>query len=65
MVLAIDALRLVLSQALLQEGRDWQAAEKVLLDVLDLDPQNKDARHNLQVLRAQRARQGPALAAVT
>jgi len=57
--------RVLLSQALLQEGRDWQAAEKALLDVLDLDPQNKDARHNLQVLRAQRARQGPALAAVT
>ena len=48
--------RVLLSQALLQEGRDWAAAEKALLDVLELDAENKDARHNLQILRKQRGR---------
>jgi len=43
--------RLLLSHVLLMEGRDWAAAEKALYDVLALDPQNADARHNLAVLR--------------
>jgi glycosyltransferase involved in cell wall biosynthesis len=46
--------RVLLSQALLQEGRDWQAAEKALLDVLALDDKNQDAQHNLQILRRQK-----------
>jgi len=53
--------RVLLSQALLQEGRNWPAAEKALLDVLELDAENKDAQHNLQVLKRQRGRPAPAL----
>jgi hypothetical protein len=48
--------RVLLSQALLQQGRDWPAAEKALLDILDLDPDNKDANHNLKILKRQRSR---------
>jgi tetratricopeptide (TPR) repeat protein len=48
--------RVLLSQALLQEGRDWSAAEKALLDVLELDADNKDARHNLKILKRQQSR---------
>jgi glycosyltransferase involved in cell wall biosynthesis len=54
--------RILLSQALLQEGRDWVAAEKALLDVLELDAANKDAQHNLQLLKRQRSRPAAALA---
>jgi Flp pilus assembly protein TadD len=43
----------VLSYALLQEGADSAAAERALLKVLELDPGNAEARHNLGVLRAQ------------
>lgn len=31
-------------------GRDWQAAEKALQEVLALDPGHQEARHNLEVL---------------
>jgi len=48
--------RVLFSQALLQEGKDWKAAEKALHAVLELDPENKDAKHNLQILRRQQAR---------
>jgi glycosyltransferase involved in cell wall biosynthesis/Tfp pilus assembly protein PilF len=44
-------LRVLLSHVLLQEGRDWEAAERTLLDVLVLDPGHVEARHNLQLLR--------------
>jgi GT2 family glycosyltransferase/tetratricopeptide (TPR) repeat protein len=54
--------RVLLSQALLQEGRDWTASEKALQDVLEIDAENKDAQHNLQILRRQRSRPTPALA---
>jgi glycosyltransferase involved in cell wall biosynthesis len=47
--------RVLLSHALLQEGRDWQAAERALRDVLELDPDNKDASHNLQMLKRRHA----------
>jgi hypothetical protein len=49
-------LRLLLSHALLQEGRDWAGAEKALLDVLALDPDNQQAKENLQTLRRRGAR---------
>jgi hypothetical protein len=55
--------RILLSQALLQEGRDWAAAEKALLAVLDVDADNADARHNLQLLRRQRSRSAPVVVA--
>jgi glycosyltransferase involved in cell wall biosynthesis/SAM-dependent methyltransferase len=46
--------RVVLSYTFLQEGKDWQAAERALLAVLELDPDHKEARHNLAVLRSQK-----------
>jgi tetratricopeptide (TPR) repeat protein len=42
--------RVILSHALLQEGKDLGAAERALRDVLGLDPGNTEARHNLAVL---------------
>jgi len=42
--------RVYLSHALLQEGKDWGAAEQALRDVLNLDPQNVEAKNNLEVL---------------
>jgi GT2 family glycosyltransferase/Tfp pilus assembly protein PilF len=46
--------RLLLSHVFLQEGRDDSAAEGALLDILELDPDHAQARHNLAVLRARR-----------
>jgi GT2 family glycosyltransferase/tetratricopeptide (TPR) repeat protein len=46
--------RVILSHALLQEGKDLAAAEQALRDVLILDPGHSEARHNLNlVLRNQ------------
>ena len=42
--------RVLLSQVLLQEGRDWAAAEQALRDVLEIDPNHAETRHNLHVL---------------
>jgi GT2 family glycosyltransferase/predicted Zn-dependent protease len=42
--------RVLLSQVLLQEGRDWAAAEQSLRDVLEMDPNHSETRHNLRVL---------------
>jgi GT2 family glycosyltransferase/tetratricopeptide (TPR) repeat protein len=53
-------LWLALSQALLQEGRDWPAAERVLRRVLELDPGHAEARHNLALLLRQQGRAGDA-----
>jgi glycosyltransferase involved in cell wall biosynthesis/predicted Zn-dependent protease len=44
--------RVLLSHALLQEGRNWAAAERALQDVLELDPAQAEAAHNLARLRA-------------
>ncbi|HYV38483.1 MAG TPA: glycosyltransferase [Gemmataceae bacterium] len=49
--------RVLLSHALLQEGVDWVAAERALLDVLALDPENREAKSNLQTLRRQQGDQ--------
>jgi GT2 family glycosyltransferase/tetratricopeptide (TPR) repeat protein len=46
-----------LSHALLQEGKDPAAAERVLRAILALDPANPGARHNLELLLKDRARQ--------
>jgi thioredoxin-like negative regulator of GroEL len=43
--------RVLLSYVHLQEDRDPAAAEGALQAVLELDPDNKEARHNLGVLR--------------
>jgi len=42
--------RLFLSQALLQGSKDRAAAEQALREVLDIDPNNRDARKNLEIL---------------
>jgi GT2 family glycosyltransferase/predicted O-methyltransferase YrrM/predicted Zn-dependent protease len=44
--------RVVLTHVLLQEGRDWAAAERALRDVLALDPGHAEARRNLAVLHS-------------
>jgi glycosyltransferase involved in cell wall biosynthesis len=44
------APRVALSHAWLQEGHDPAAAERALRDVLALDPDHAEARHNLAVL---------------
>jgi hypothetical protein len=49
--------RVLLSHVLLQEGRDWPAAEWALRDVLARAPDHAEARHNLDVL-LQRGRPG-------
>ena len=49
MVMAGVSLML-LSYALLQEGRDLAAAERALRDILVLEPENESARHNLSLL---------------
>jgi tetratricopeptide (TPR) repeat protein len=48
--------RVILTHVLLQEGRDWQAAERALREVLALEPNHAEAKSNLAVLlRQQRA----------
>jgi tetratricopeptide (TPR) repeat protein len=47
--------RVILSHALLQEGRDGAAAEQALRDILALDPRHAEAQRNLAVLRQQQA----------
>jgi GT2 family glycosyltransferase/tetratricopeptide (TPR) repeat protein len=42
--------RVILSHVLLQEGIDWPGAEQALRDVLVLDPNQGEAKHNLTVL---------------
>jgi tetratricopeptide (TPR) repeat protein/predicted O-methyltransferase YrrM len=51
-----------LSHALLQEGRDWVAAEETLRAVLRLDPDDRTARNNLGVLLRQQGRPAEAAA---
>jgi tetratricopeptide (TPR) repeat protein len=46
--------RELFSYALLQEGRDSEAAEKALRDVLQLDPAHPDATNNLSLLLSRR-----------
>ncbi len=45
--------RVVLSHVLLQEGRDWTAAEQALRDILVLAPDHAEARRNLGILLQQ------------
>jgi len=51
-------VRLVLSHVLLQEGRDWPAAERALRAVLELDPGHVQTLNNLKLL-LQRERSAP------
>jgi hypothetical protein len=51
-----QAPRILLSHAYLQEGSDYDACERALLDVLQLAPENAEARNNLAVLRQNRER---------
>jgi GT2 family glycosyltransferase len=50
------AVREKLSHALLMDGKDPEAAERVLREVLERDPGNAGARHNLTLLVAERQR---------
>jgi tetratricopeptide (TPR) repeat protein len=50
--------RVVLSHALLQEGRDWEAAERALQAVLALDGGHEESRHNLRLLRERQKTNG-------
>jgi tetratricopeptide (TPR) repeat protein len=43
--------RLALARVLLQEGRDWPAAERALCAVLELQPTHGEARRNLDLVR--------------
>jgi len=43
-----------LSHVLLQEGHDWPAAERVLRNILALDPNHTEAKKNLAVLEQRR-----------
>jgi tetratricopeptide (TPR) repeat protein len=43
-------LWVLLSQVLLQEGRDWEAAEQSLRTILDIDANHAEAKHNLALL---------------
>jgi glycosyltransferase involved in cell wall biosynthesis/Flp pilus assembly protein TadD len=57
--------RVLLSHVLLQEGKDWAAAERALFDVLALEPGDREAQHNLLLLRQQQGTQhGPIPAGV-
>ncbi len=47
--------RVLLTHVLLQEDRDPDAAEQALRDVLALDPNHGEARHNLAMLEQRRA----------
>jgi tetratricopeptide (TPR) repeat protein len=51
--------RVILSHVLLQEAADWDAAERALRDVLELDPGNAEAQANLDVLLKQGAARLP------
>jgi len=51
--------KVVLSYVLLQEGKDWLAAEKVLREILTLDPNFTEASHNLRVLLEQQGKKWP------
>jgi glycosyltransferase involved in cell wall biosynthesis/Flp pilus assembly protein TadD len=59
--------RVFLTHALLKEGKDLAAAEQALLDVLALDPGDREAMHNLRIVRQQRSRpeDGPAVTVAT
>jgi len=48
--------RVLLSHVLLQEGKDLAAAEDVLRQILELNPRNAEARHNLRVLLGKQGR---------
>jgi glycosyltransferase involved in cell wall biosynthesis len=57
--------RVLMSHVLLQEGKDWAGAERALLDVLALEPGDREAQHNLRLLRQQQGTQpGPVPAEV-
>jgi tetratricopeptide (TPR) repeat protein len=43
--------RILLSQVLLSEAKDWKRAEAVLQEILVLDPNHADSKNNINVLR--------------
>jgi hypothetical protein len=55
--------RQLLSHALLQEGRDWPAAEAALRALLEIDPNHVEGWHNLLVLLRGQGRTAEAFSA--
>jgi glycosyltransferase involved in cell wall biosynthesis/Tfp pilus assembly protein PilF len=49
--------RVLLTHAFLQEGRDWIGAEVALRNVLELAPEHREARHNLEIFLRQQGRE--------
>jgi tetratricopeptide (TPR) repeat protein len=62
-VLAQDAgalgPRVLLSQVLVQEGRDWEAGEHALREVLTVAPDHAETKHNLGILLRRLGRAQP------
>ncbi len=55
--------RILLSHVLLQEGKDWEAAEAALREVVKLDPRQAESWRNLVALLRQQERSAEAFAA--
>jgi tetratricopeptide (TPR) repeat protein len=55
--------RFYLTHVLLQEGKDWEAAERALRDLLAIDPHRAQAWHNLATLLRRQNRHQEALEA--
>ncbi|MFO0811637.1 MAG: hypothetical protein U0796_00350 [Gemmatales bacterium] len=51
-----DALsvKILLSHVYLLESTDWETARRLLEEILAIDPDNREARHHMEVLRKQR-----------
>jgi glycosyltransferase involved in cell wall biosynthesis/predicted Zn-dependent protease len=51
--------RVLRSQVLIQEGRDWDAAEQSLRDILTVAPEHTETKHNLGILLRRLGRPSP------
>jgi Tfp pilus assembly protein PilF len=49
--------RIALSYTYLQEGRQWEAAERSLRDILAIAPNHSEAQHNLALVLEKKASQ--------
>jgi tetratricopeptide (TPR) repeat protein len=50
--------RVILTHVLLQEAKDWPAAEQALRELLALDPEHQEAQRNLEALLRQQGKIG-------
>jgi tetratricopeptide (TPR) repeat protein len=53
----VMAPRLLLCNALIEEGKDWHAAERALIDVIERLPDDADAQRNLDLVRRKLGRE--------